>query len=405
MAAGESAESNKTRAIALLLDGMPPYGVSKELDIPENTVIYWRTQHKKEHGTEFPSHRGGNSVKEESYEHFKNQSFKYTDEEIFALVRLNRGYGIDNFVKKTYPSKKNQTKLKYRFIQMFSDWKKESGEDLYEVIQDPDFVEMVTEYEYRRITGRKQVPKGFGRATGGRVNNKTRRIRGGASQIRVPLQPQIFHWGDHRRPDERDWRYSENSYTSEIDDLLTDLDTNAVDLLSIFRNPWSDASKLFGLFQSGELELWDPGPYLFLPAAKTVEWFLRAIFLPMDQFKHRDFHPSRAQKVIDKVIKGKIKLEDASYVSGRDPDIVVKAGGDIWNRFLERVSESNLLDSWKKIDRATSRIYHRAGEYRHCTMKPFKEIVEEFQYVSNQMKSFISGVAEVFPEIVDYSEA
>ena len=95
-------------------------------------------------------------MKKESYEHFKNQSFKYTDEEIFALVRLNRGYGIDNFVKKTYPSKKNQTKLKkYRFIQMFSDWKKESGEDLYEVIQDPDFVEMVrTEYEYRRITGR-----------------------------------------------------------------------------------------------------------------------------------------------------------------------------------------------------------------------------------------------------------
>lgn len=393
-------DSVRHQVIEMLIDGMSPVSVSEKMNIPKNTVISWRTQHKKQFGTEFPSHRGGWRGSEKSYQHFKSQSFKYTDEEIFSLVRLNRGYGIDNFVKKTYPSKKNQSKIKYRFIQMFMDWLAESGEDLYAIIQDPDVLEMVTEYEYRRITGKKQVPKGFGRATGGRVNNKTRRIRGGASQIRVPLQPQIFHWGDHRRPDERDWRYVEDSFTDATTENLIDIDTAAVDLLSIFRNPWEDATKLFALFESGELELWDPGPYLFLPAAKTVEWFLRAIYLPTEEFKHRDFAPSKATKVIDKVVKGKITKQEASYVSGRDPHPVVSAGGDIWGRFLLRVMDSDMIESWKKINKASSRIYHRAGEYRHCTMKPFKDIVEEFQYVSNQMNSFISGASEIFPEIL-----
>ena len=334
-----------------------------------------------------------------------HQAFKYTDEEIFSLVRMNRGFGIDEFVKRLYPSSHKKAAIKFRFIQMFQDFKDESGEDLYAHLQDPDFIVMVTEYEYRRITGRKQVPKGFGRATGGRVNNTTRKMNKGASQIRVPLQPQIFNWSDHRRPDERNWRYVEelyNSITTSDESFVDDLpsvDSLDLDSLTLFKNPWSDALKLFELFKQGDLNLSDPGPSLFLPAAKAVEWFWRAIFLPTENFKERHFNVNRAKKVVKSVIRGDIDSNNAKYTSGLDPNPVVSAGGQIWGVFSERIIQPGMKDSWKKIEKATPRIFHRAGEYRHCTMKPFAEIVEEFEYVSNQMNSFISSINSIFPEL------
>jgi len=334
-----------------------------------------------------------------------NQAFKYTDEEIFSLAQNNQGFGIDGFVKKIYPNSHQRSRLKFRFMQMFQDLKDETGEDLYAHLQDPDFIVMVTEYEYRRITGRKQVPKGYGRSLGGRTNNKTRDTQKGAPQVRVPLQPQIFNWSNHRRPDERDWRYVEQLYNSNttsdetfVDDLPS-VDSLNLDSLSLFKNPWNDAVKLFQLFKQGDLNLSDPGPSLFLPAAKAVEWFWRAIFLPTENFKERHFNVNRAKKVVKSVIRGDTNSDNAKYTSGLEPNPIVSAGGEIWGVFSERIIQPEMKEFWKQIEKATPRIFHRAGEYRHCTMKPFAEIVEEFEYVSNQMNSFIASISSIFPEL------
>lgn len=333
------------------------------------------------------------------------QAFKYTDEEIFSLARINQGYGIDGFVKKLYPRNKKHAQIKFRFMQMFQDLKDETGEDLYAHIQDPDFIVMVTEYEYRRITGKKQVPKGYGRSLGGRVNNTTRKKRQGASQVRVPLQPQIFNWSYHRRPDERDWRYVEQLFDSNIEsnesfvDDLTSVNSLNLESLSVFRKPWNDAVKLFQLFKQGDLDLSDPGPYLFLPAAKAVEWFWRAIFLPAENFRERHFSLNKARKVVKSVIRGDTDSGNAKYTSGLDPNPTVSAGGQIWEVFSERISQPEMIEFWKQIEKATPRIFHRAGEYRHCIMKPFTEVVEEFEYVSNQMNSFIDSIDRIFPEL------
>ena len=402
-------DAEKNEAIQLLLDGNTPDEVSKLTGIPSNTIISWRTKHKQEFAVSFPNHRLGKKRPESAYAHFKNQAFKYSDEEIISLARINQGYGIAGFVKKLYPSKrvKSKTRLKYRFVQMFRELHEETGEDLYSHLQDPDFIVMVTEYEYRRITGRKQVPKGYGRNTGGRVNNKTRNINKGAPQVRVPLHPQIFNWGDQRRPDERDWRYVEELYNSNaslnesfVEDL-PNVDSLNLESLALFKNPWNDAVKLFQLFKQGDLDLSDPGPSLFLPAAKAVEWFWRAIFLPTTNFKERHFNVNRAKGVVKSVIRGDINAGNAKYTSGLEPNPVVIASGDIWNQFSERIIQPEMKENWKKIEKATPRIFHRAGEYRHCTMKPFAEIIEEFEYVSQHMNSFISAIHSLFPELAN----
>jgi len=334
-----------------------------------------------------------------------NQAFKYTDEEIFSLARNNQGFGIDGFVKKLYPNSNRKSRMKYRFMEMFQELKDETGEDLYAHLQDPDFIIMVTEYEYRRITGRNQVPKGYGRSLGGRTNNKTRNEEKGTPQVRVPLQPQIFNWSNHKRPDERDWRFVEQLYNTNtttdetfVDDLPS-VDSLNLDSLSLFKNPWNDAVKLFQLFRQGDLNLSDPGPSLFLPAAKAVEWFWRAIFLPTENFKERHFNVNRAKKVVKSVIRGDTDSSDAKYTSGLEPNPIVSAGGKIWKVFSERITQPEMKEFWKRIEKATPRIFHRAGEYRHCTMKPFAEIVEEFEYVSNHMNSFIESIGSIFPEL------
>ncbi len=185
---------------------------------------------------------------------------------------------------------------------MFQEFKDETGEDLYAHLQDPDFIIMVTEYEYRRITGRKQVPKGYGRSLGGRTNNKTRNEEKGTPQVRVPLQPQIFNWSNHKRPDERDWRFVEQLYNTNttsdetfVDDLPS-VDSLNLDSLSLFKNPWNDAVKLFQLFRQGDLNLSDPGPSLFLPAAKAGRMVLESNFSPNRKFQRTTFQCEQSKK-------------------------------------------------------------------------------------------------------------
>ena len=88
--------------------------------------------------------------------------------------------------------------------------KEYTGEDLYGLLQDPSYSKMVTEDEYRRITGKARLPKYTGRGTGRRVSI----AQGGGRQARIPLPPQKFNWGQITPASERDPRI-----TTELSDL------------------------------------------------------------------------------------------------------------------------------------------------------------------------------------------
>ena len=390
----------KSEAIKLLLGGESVERVSETLNINKNTIISWRTSHKNEHGIEFPSHRKGRQNTS-----IPNYTYKYTDEEVISLARLNQGYGFNRFVGKLYPNKKKSSVYRYRFMNMFEEFKHESNEDLFEFLQDPDFIVMVSEKYYRKITGKKQVPPGYGRSLGSRGRKK--KFGKEKIQNKVAMEPQIFNWGEHRRPDERDWGYIEEHYSGDnthgmesFAPIIPD-STESMELLSLFIKPWQDAIKLFKLFEDGDLDLNDPGPYLFLPAAKSLEWFWRAIFLPPNNFSERHFNVTRAAKVLRKVARRSLDPLEAKYISGNDPKPEVIASGEVWHLWVNRVLEQHMLDEWKKIENVYPKIWFRSHEYRHCLMKPFGEIIEEFRNVLTHMEVFISSVKTIFPEISD----
>jgi len=104
---------------------------------------------------------------------------------------------------------------------------------------------------------------------------------------------------------------------------------------------------------------------------------LESDFPPNRNFKERHFNVNRAKKVVKSVIRGDTDSSDAKYTSGLEPNPIVSAGGKIWKVFSERITQPEMKEFWKRIEKATPRIFHRAGEYRHCTMKPFADIVED----------------------------
>ena len=117
--------------------------------------------------------------------HFVPIRQKYSDEELIELVKLNPGYGCNRFC--------NHLSITIPFVmELLDDYKNYFDEDLFSLLQDESYVTMVTESEYRRITGYKYNPVGWGRstATAGRKANRD------AGQTTVPLPPQDFNWGE-----------------------------------------------------------------------------------------------------------------------------------------------------------------------------------------------------------------
>ena len=84
---------------------------------------------------------------------------KYSDEELIQLTILNPGFGINRLLKVIYPSSDSDKRQRKRYdlIQLFNEYKEEFDENLYDLIQDPDYSTMVTENEYKQITGEKFV--------------------------------------------------------------------------------------------------------------------------------------------------------------------------------------------------------------------------------------------------------
>jgi len=123
---------------------------------------------------------------------------KYTEEEIIQLVRQNPGYGLLRMISELYPKKDgrqsdNRSRVAQDILIILQDHEEQTGEKLYDLIQSNEFSTVVTEAEYREITGVKYLPPGYGRATGRR---RTKVSAGGSPQGFIPLPPQEFNWGE-----------------------------------------------------------------------------------------------------------------------------------------------------------------------------------------------------------------
>ena len=124
---------------------------------------------------------------------------RYSLEEIVTLVRSNPGYGLHRLVKKIYfpngTNKSQRQSLRYTHsLECLTIHREKTGEDLYDLAQSPEFSTLVTENEYREITGL-NIPQGYGRR-GGRVRKGGRRIDRDSNHKMnmIPLPPQDFHW-------------------------------------------------------------------------------------------------------------------------------------------------------------------------------------------------------------------
>lgn len=122
---------------------------------------------------------------------------KYTEEEIIRLATQNPCFGFVRFGKILYPAKKGEFRTSSaaaEMISIFEEYKKETGIDLYDSLQSEEGLPIITEAEYKKITGKKNLSSGSGRRSGFRVT------KGGTMRV---LHPQEFLWGEIVPEDER----------------------------------------------------------------------------------------------------------------------------------------------------------------------------------------------------------
>jgi hypothetical protein len=119
-------------------------------------------------------------------------SRKYSDEEIITLAELNPGFGFDRFVQELYP-RSSRTRPRTWIFALFEDFKNFCGIDLYNLLNDESYSELVSIPEYKEKMGSKYAPRGYGRNAGGRTP-KPDRIEEINSNLKVPLPPQDFKW-------------------------------------------------------------------------------------------------------------------------------------------------------------------------------------------------------------------
>ena len=207
--ANQYSDGEREDVIQLLLDGKTPEQASEITGINKNTIIWWRTNHKRQTGITFPSHHKERTTSTDGPRIGKEllQKFLYTDEEIIELVRINPGFGIDRFVKIIYPRRKSVSRMRYRITMLLNDHCSVTGEDLYELLQSPDYSTLVSEREYKEITGERNVPRGQGRAAGGRTSKLTRMNPTGTHGKTISFPPQEFNWGETPDYEERKGSY------------------------------------------------------------------------------------------------------------------------------------------------------------------------------------------------------
>ena len=108
---------------------------------------------------------------------------KYSDEELIELAFQNHGFGFNQFCQELGVSKEYSFELFVQFKEYFE-------EDPYAILQKTDNHKMVKAAEYLRMTGKKQLPVGYGHTNGNKVRGDKRNMH-----KMVPLPPQEFKWG------------------------------------------------------------------------------------------------------------------------------------------------------------------------------------------------------------------
>ena len=190
-------EDMKQRMIDLLREGHTSFEISRILGVKVGTLRAWRRR-EIDKGNNLP-------MFEKAPIPPPPVNTKYSDEEIIELIVLNPGFGLDRMVKILYPKAKNIGEIRFRITELLNEFKEFTGEDLYGLIQSPDFSTLVTESEYMEITGQSRVPRGHGRATGGRPSKTSDTYGKGVRKIKqnrdIPLPPQTFNWGPYRLKD------------------------------------------------------------------------------------------------------------------------------------------------------------------------------------------------------------
>ena len=169
--------------IDMLREGATLTQIHKKTGVSKKRIRDFRENEVRE-GNHLPEFKKGKSV---------NQ--KYSDEELIELAFINPGYGFERFAK--------FLGVRRNFVlDLFLQFKEFTGgeEDPFGCLQDPSNHTLVSENEYKEITGKSRVPKGTGRATGGRPSKASESYGTGRKSVGdhrdILLPPQEFNWGD-----------------------------------------------------------------------------------------------------------------------------------------------------------------------------------------------------------------
>ena len=122
---------------------------------------------------------------------------KFNPDDIISLAKMNHGYGFRRFVKLMCgePDKQPDSKNISQVMRVFDIHKIETGENLFDSLQDTSMHRIVSLPEYMRITNSRFPPVGYGKGSGGRTPKPLRKGEQGRG-IKIPLPPQVFHWGN-----------------------------------------------------------------------------------------------------------------------------------------------------------------------------------------------------------------
>ena len=118
------------------------------------------------------------------------QHTKWTDIEIIYLASINPGYGFRKFCLKLYPGGSVSSKFQMRILDALQQFRKDTGNDFYALIQEPSLMETLRFDQYVERYGIYSVP-----AHQGRKGTKARTGTGTSTAKVRTAKNLIFNWG------------------------------------------------------------------------------------------------------------------------------------------------------------------------------------------------------------------
>lgn len=114
---------------------------------------------------------------------------KWTNLEIIYLASLNPGYGFRKFIRTLYTSQTGSERTQMRVLDILQKMKEDTGNDYYEWLQNPDYMQRLSLSDYVAKYGITHVPKYQGRVGGRGVPREN-------SKVTIKTDKSIeFQWG------------------------------------------------------------------------------------------------------------------------------------------------------------------------------------------------------------------